>query len=42
MRQENLSYKETMRQFEIRDHHIIQRWELIYLEEGPEGLYIEH
>lgn len=41
MRKERLSYKETMRQFEIGDHHIIQRWERIYLEEGPEGLSVE-
>ncbi len=27
MRSEGMSYKETMRQFEIGDHHIIQRWE---------------
>lgn len=41
MRSEGMSYKETMRQFEIGDHHIIQRWERIYLEEGLEGLCIE-
>ena len=31
---EKLSYREAARQFEIN-------WERIYLEEGPEGLYIE-
>ena len=41
LRREKLSYKEAMRQFEMGDHHIIQRWERIYLEEGPEGLYVE-
>jgi transposase-like protein len=41
LREEHLSYKEAMRQFGIGDHHIIQRWERIYLEEGAEGLYIE-
>lgn len=41
LQKERLSYKEAMRQFEIGDHHIIQKWERIYLEEGPEGLYIE-
>ena len=41
MREEKLSYSETARQFEIGDYHIIQRWERIYLEEGPEGLAIE-
>ena len=38
---ENLSYKEAMRKFEIGDNHIIKRWERIYLEEGPEGLAVE-
>ena len=33
---EKLSYREAARQFEI-----IRYWERIYLEEGPEGLYIE-
>lgn len=41
IRKEGMSYKEAMRQYEIGDHHIIQRWERIYLEEGPEGLFIE-
>ena len=30
-----------LRRFEINDHGIIERWERIYLEEGPEGLAIE-
>ena len=41
MRKERLSICETMRRFEINDHGIIERWERIYLEEGPEGLAIE-
>jgi transposase-like protein len=41
MRTEGLSYTETSRQFEVNDHHRIQSWERIYLEEGAEGLYIE-
>jgi transposase len=41
LRKEGLSYMEAMRKFEIGDDHIIKRWERIYLEEGPEGLYIE-
>ncbi len=32
---------ETMRRFKINDHGIIERWERICLEEGPEGLAIE-
>ena len=42
MLEEKLSYSETARQFEINDYGIIQRWERIYLEEGSEGLAIEH
>ena len=41
MREERLSVREVMRRFEINDHGIIERWERIYLEEGPEGLAIE-
>lgn len=41
MHKEGLGYKETMCRFEIRDYHIIQRWEHIYLEKRPEWLYIE-
>ena len=35
------SYREAARQFEINDHNRVRYWERIYLEEGPEGLYIE-
>lgn len=38
---EKLSYREAARQFEINDHNRVRYWERIYLEEGPEGLYIE-
>jgi len=41
MRKEGLSYNETSRQFEINSHYRVQKWERIYLEEGPEGLYVE-
>ena len=41
MQKEKLSYRETARQFEISNHHIIQEWERIYLTEGPEGLAVE-
>ena len=34
-----LSYHETARQFEIRNHERVRQWERIYLEEG--GLYTE-
>ena len=41
MRREHLSYNETAQRFEVNDHHRIQAWERIYLEEGSEGLRIE-
>ena len=41
MQREKLSYREAARQFEITDHDRVRHWERIYLEEGPEGLYIE-
>ena len=41
MREEHLSIREVMRRFEINGHGIIERWERIYLEEGPEGLAAE-
>ena len=37
----NLSIRAAMQEFGINDHKIIERWERIYLEEGPEGLAIE-
>lgn len=40
MMQEKLSYREAARQFDVNDH-LVPSWERIYLEEGPEGLYIE-
>ena len=36
-----MSYTETSKHFEINDHHRIQAWERIYLEEGSEGFRIE-
>ena len=41
MEKENLSIRAAMQEFGINDHKIIERWERIYLEEGPEGLTIE-
>ncbi len=40
MMREKLGYVETAERFGIR-HKRVQDWERIYLEEGPEGLYIE-
>ena len=41
MKKEHLSIYTAMQEFGINDHKIIERWERIYLEEGPEGLTIE-
>ena len=38
---EKLSYKETARLYDISGHERVRQWERVYLEEGPEGLYIE-
>ncbi len=42
MQRERLSYCEAARGFEIpQGDKTVAKWERIYLEEGPEGLYIE-
>ena len=41
MKKEHLSIYTAMQEFGINDHKIIERWERICLEEGPEGLAIE-
>ena len=41
MHKEKLSYQETARLYGINAHDAVAKWERIYLEEGPEGLYIE-
>lgn len=41
MLKNKLSYSETARIFEVSDHHRIQAWERIYLEEGADGFTIE-
>lgn len=40
MQKEKLSHKEAERQFGL-PHNRAASWERIYLEEGPEGLYVE-
>jgi transposase len=37
----HLSYREAMRKYGIGGKMSIQKWERIYLEEGPEGLSVE-
>ncbi len=39
VRKNRLSYSEAIRKYEIGGAYTIQKWERIYLEEGPEGLY---
>jgi transposase len=41
LRKNHLSYREAMSKYGICGKMSIQQWERIYLEEGPEGLYIE-
>ena len=41
MLEEKLGYRETAQKFDVCDHHRIQDWERIYLEEGPEAFSIE-
>ena len=41
IRKNHLSYSEAMQKYGIGGKMSIQRWERIYLEEGPEGLCIE-
>ena len=40
MRKEGLSYKEAERRYGLAHRRAVD-WERIYLEEGPEGLYVE-
>ena len=40
MRTQGLSYMETERQFCITKDRV-RKWERVYLEEGPQGLYVE-
>lgn len=41
MRTNKLSFFETAVKYNLGNHDLVARWERIYLEEGPEGLYIE-
>nr|WP_276317183.1 helix-turn-helix domain-containing protein [Anaerosphaera multitolerans] len=41
MRNENLTYSETLSKFNIPSHSTIIRWKRIYLEEGKEALHEE-
>lgn len=41
IRKENMSYKEAAQKFKVSSDTVVAKWERIYLEEGPEGLYVE-
>jgi len=41
MRTTGLSYREAAKKYGVSSHTSIMKWERIYLEEGPEGLYLE-
>ena len=41
MRTNQLSFREAARKYGLPNHEPIRKWERIYLEEGPEGLYID-
>ena len=47
MREHGLSYRETVRKYELGDNqfggarHMLQRWERIHLTEGAEGFMVE-
>lgn len=41
MRKNQLSFREAARKYGLPNHEPIRKWERVYLEEGPEGLYID-
>ena len=41
MQEEELSYSETCRRFDVNSRDQIKSWERLYQEEGPEGFAIE-
>lgn len=41
IRREKISFDEACKQFDIPSRSPVRVWERIYLEEGPEGLYVE-
>lgn len=41
MHNNHLSAVETAYHFNLGNNHIVDKWERIYYEEGPQGLYIE-
>ena len=41
MHNNHLSLEETCVKFNLGSHSVVSKWERIYYEEGPQGLYIE-
>jgi transposase len=41
MRREHLSFNQAQQRFDVSGEDRVAAWERIYLEEGPEGLYVE-
>jgi len=41
MRDNNLSYSEASRKYEIKSRSTINKWKQIYIEDGSSGLYVE-
>ncbi|MGL5207035.1 MAG: transposase [Acidaminococcaceae bacterium] len=41
MRANRLGYRETANKYGLTSHEPIRKWERIYLEQGPGGLYID-
>jgi len=41
MRTNKLSFLEAAKKYGLPNHEPIRKWERIYLEEGPDGLYID-
>ncbi len=42
MHKNNLSARETAIYFNLGCHSVVGRWEKIYYEEGPQGLFVDH
>jgi len=41
MRSNHLSRLETAAKYNLGNHHVVDKWERIYLEEGAAGLYVD-
>lgn len=41
LRTNHLSFREAAKKYGLPDHKAVRNWERIYLEEGPEGLYVD-